>query len=269
MNTKMSKFYRDIVTNFYRHELKPSEIIKVSRYRDTRAPIPFVSKGSVEITNPDGITTTLTVSDGPVPVEVTIPGEYTIKALEESTWICFSPIPFFARTKVPSEYSFIHFKTRRTLSRDLFYSDVIEIILRGSYTEFCKETNTTFVRKAGSFRFMRSTDRHSIITMEPNTLTIFIRGFKKKDWEVGIRPCEVVCERCKSSTGHCEKEDNIVSANDLLEYPEDGGKWRGWRWVKWTPALDSILAKRQEAMARSGVEIKSIVEITELKERRL
>lgn len=129
MNTRMSKFYRDIVTHFYRHELKPSEIIKVSRYRDTRAPIPFVSKGSVEITNPDGITTTLTVSDGPVPVEVTIPGEYTIKALEESTWICFSPIPFFARNKVPNEYSFIHFKTKRILSRDLFYSDVAEIIL--------------------------------------------------------------------------------------------------------------------------------------------
>jgi hypothetical protein len=153
---------------------------------------------------------------------------------------------------------------------DLIHShpyNSLSIILQGSYTEYCKETESIFVRKAGSFRFMRSTDRHSIITMEPDTLTVFIRGFKKKDWVVGIRPCAVVCDRCKGTVGHCEKEDKTVSADDLLEYPEDGGKWRGWRWVKWTPSMDSMLHRRKMAMERSGLEIKPIVEITELKER--
>lgn len=153
---------------------------------------------------------------------------------------------------------------------DLIHShpyDSLSIILKGSYTEFCKKTETTFTRKAGSFRFMRANDSHSIITMEPNTLTIFIRGFKKKDWVVGIRPCAVICDRCKSTTGHCEKEDTTVSANDLLEYPEDDGKWRGFRWMKWTPLTEAVLSKRKKAMTRSGLEIKPIVEITELKER--
>lgn len=123
------------------------------------------------------------------------------------------------------------------------------LIMSGGYHE--EVDGKSRYNAKGTIAKLKHRQFHRIVKVDPGTMTLFMRGWRKGPWSFKAAPCEKICETCSSEYGAC--------VNTLKETPYElhfsgKGQWRAVRWFPSnTPGLERKLAIRREAIKKVKV----------------
>ena len=129
----------------------------------------------------------------------------------------------------------------------------LAIVWRGQYTDLVNNVRTRATKALG-FAFTSYKDDHRITHVAPGTHTIFIHGFRRKDWTmVGYR-CKEVCQECKDyHGGKCSSQSGAYSFPAID--PDKTKRWRAMTLMQVNDKLPALLKARKNTLRRLGVEI--------------
>lgn len=119
----------------------------------------------------------------------------------------------------------------------------LTIVLKGSYVDV---VNFDKRRKVKFISYHSYKDNHRIESVEAGTITLFIHGFRKQDWQFVFRPCEEICDACGSlRDGACYKADNPEMNMNIVLDLADAAKW-----YRWNETTEKKLRLRRRAVEK-------------------
>lgn len=130
-------------------------------------------------------------------------------------------------------------------------------ILKGGYTEAVDEGRGVFEREtiSGHWVSVPFNVFHRIKQVIPDSVTIFMHGFRRGVWTLRIEPCKEVCDVCASNNdNNCYRSKQTTTLYDHLDSTstrED--EWRGVRWMKCGPSFSQEIEKRKRTLRRMGI----------------
>lgn len=134
----------------------------------------------------------------------------------------------------------------------------LSVILEGGYVE---ETNHEIVKEHKRFSFIyRPWDiSHRIVSVTPNTWTLFFHGIRRGVWAWDLRVHTNICQYCTEMNGGvCVNVDKplIVEFGPAREIQNTSKKSKGWKqpcWIKCDEGFDKLIADRKNAVARASI----------------
>jgi hypothetical protein len=131
-------------------------------------------------------------------------------------------------------------------------------ILNGGYIEEFENDKKKYNPRWSFFGRSRDTF-HRIAKADPNTWTVFMHGWRKRDWSFKSHPCKIVCSTCSEKyNGECYNAKNEAPYEAYFD--TKGGAWKATVWFRTTlPGLWEKIARRQRAVQK--VKVKPLDEV--------
>lgn len=128
----------------------------------------------------------------------------------------------------------------------------ITYVLKGGYVETFNGKD--YLRKKGEFIFRTKDDVHQLKACIPGSWTLFYHGFRKTEWQIHVKGCDDVCDKCKPY-GKCLADNEKVEYSEVFTRFSDNeneDSWKGYKWLKCTDSkkLEAKLNRRRKALER-------------------
>lgn len=127
-------------------------------------------------------------------------------------------------------------------------------LIKGSYKEIIDEKYERTTKRFG-FAYTSHKEKHKIVKVEPGTTSIFMHGFRKKQWLVHMKSCENVCQTCQTTNnGVCNKTTTNNLLDDHLQITHnsiaDGKSWRALTLLKVDENFKSLIDRRKKSLKK-------------------
>ena len=134
----------------------------------------------------------------------------------------------------------------------------LSFILKGGYVE---ETNHKTVKQLKRFSFVyRPWDvGHRIVSVAPNTWTLFFHGVRRGFWAWDLKVHTNVCQYCTDMNGGVCVNTNkplLVKFGPDREIHDTSTESKGWkqpRWIKCDTGFEKLITDRRNAVARAAI----------------
>lgn len=134
----------------------------------------------------------------------------------------------------------------------------LSFILTGGYVE---ETNHTTIKQHKRFSFVwRSWNiSHRIVSVKPDTWTLFFHGIRRGVWAWDLEVHENICHYCNETNGGvCVNKGKplLVEFGPAREIQDTSRESRGWkqpRWIKCDDGFEKLISDRRAAVARAAI----------------
>lgn len=136
----------------------------------------------------------------------------------------------------------------------------LSVVLKGGYLE---ETSYQDLKNynAPAIIFRPWDNSHRLVTVQPNTWTLFFHGIRRGIWAFDLRVHDKICDYCeKNNGGKCynEGKEKLMPFSIAKEIKPTSKQSKGWRetsWIKCDENFDALIEERKKSVKRKNIDV--------------